>query len=156
MNEHAKRHRLRVRFAFCSPLAPSDAGTLVALDGDGAPCSGAPVAPPMRRGLVVPMALAPLPSLPRSGGRARAPRPCSCGCGLLSRGGAFCPGHDSRRLGWALRLWLGASVDGISPGERDAALAWIRSGAAVRMFPARFVAPAASGVLLLADVADVA
>ena len=34
--------------------------------------------------------------------KATEPRPCRCGCGGLTKGGQFRPGHDHRALGLAL------------------------------------------------------
>lgn len=73
--------------------------------------------------------LAPLPPMPGKG-KTRAPRKCACGCAGLTKGGTFIPGHDSRRLGWAIRIANGHATDGITPGERAAADAMIKANAA--------------------------
>ena len=68
--------------------------------------------------------LAALPPLPGKG-KAKAPRRCECGCAGLTKGGRFIPGHDSRLNGWAIRIAYGHSTEGITPGERTAAIAHI-------------------------------
>jgi hypothetical protein len=30
--------------------------------------------------------------------RKKLPRPCRCGCGEMTQGGEFCPGHDAKVL----------------------------------------------------------
>lgn len=71
--------------------------------------------------------IAPLPSLPSSARKAKAPKPCTCGCGGNTRGGRYIPGHDSRQRGWAIRIAGGHDTTGITPGERTAAEAYIKS-----------------------------
>lgn len=44
-----------------------------------------------------------LPRLPRAR-KAKPPKPCECGCGGMTMGGRFIPGHDSRLKGWAIRI----------------------------------------------------
>ena len=44
-----------------------------------------------------------LPKMPRMR-KAAAPKACSCGCGGLTRGGRFIPGHDAKLNAWALRV----------------------------------------------------
>ena len=71
--------------------------------------------------------LAPLPTMPASARKAKAPQKCACGCAELTRGGSFIPGHDSRMRGWAIRIIGGHDTTGITPGERAAAEAWIKA-----------------------------
>ena len=73
-------------------------------------------------------ALAPMPAMPHRGGRAVAPRVCTCGCGGMTRGGRYIPGHDARHRGWAIRIARGYDTTGITPGERRAAEAALRAG----------------------------
>ena len=47
-----------------------------------------------------------LPKLPRMR-KAKAPKRCACGCGDLTRGGRFIPGHDAKLNAWALRVERG-------------------------------------------------
>jgi hypothetical protein len=70
-----------------------------------------------------------LPPMPGKG-RTKSPQVCACGCDGRTKGGQFIPGHDSRRLGWALRIANGHPTDGITPGERAAAEAFIAANAA--------------------------
>jgi len=71
-------------------------------------------------------ALAALPAMPsKNRGRNAAPQNCGCGCGALTQGGRFIPGHDARLLGWAIRIDRGFATDGITPGELRAAKAFI-------------------------------
>ncbi len=57
----------------------------------------------------------------------RVPQSCRCGCGTMTKGGTFCPGHDARLKGQLLRQWRFAPT----PAGRDAAkfalqsLGWI-------------------------------
>ena len=58
-------------------------------------------------------ALAALPAMPsKNRGRNAAPQNCGCGCGALTQGGRFIPGHDARLLGWAIRIDRGFATDG--------------------------------------------
>jgi|SRR5947207_1313345 len=68
--------------------------------------------------------LSSMPSMPKASKAAQA---CECGCGGETRGGRFIPGHDARRLGWAIRIHRGFSIEGITPGELKAAKAFIAS-----------------------------
>lgn len=74
--------------------------------------------------------IAPLPPMPKRGGRAAAPRKCECGCTGMTRGGRYIPGHDSRQRGWAIRITAGADTTGITPGERASAERWAKAHAA--------------------------
>lgn len=61
-----------------------------------------------------------LPKLPRA---SKPGQDCACGCGLVTRGGRFVPGHDARLAGLikrikagvltevALRAWAGDRAD---------------------------------------------
>lgn len=50
----------------------------------------------------------------------------------------FNPGHDSRRLGWAIRMFHGLPTDGITPGETKAAQALIDAKDRDRKYPGKF------------------
>lgn len=47
-----------------------------------------------------------LPAMPRlkRTRKPKAPKVCACGCGNMTKGGRFVPGHDARLHGWALRV----------------------------------------------------
>lgn len=73
-----------------------------------------------------------LPALPKLPKAARKPKPlhaCSCGCGGTTFG-RFCPGHDSRLHGWALRVEKGVvKLEAIPDGERQAVDAFLKAKA---------------------------
>lgn len=52
-------------------------------------------------------ALPPLPKLPKGPRKSKPSKPCECGCGGMTQGGRFLPGHDARLHGWALRVERG-------------------------------------------------
>lgn len=63
--------------------------------------------------------LSDLPPLPRAK-KAKPPKPCACGCGKMTRGGEYLPGHDGRPKGWALRVERGIiKLADIPDGERQ-------------------------------------
>lgn len=72
--------------------------------------------------------IAPMPPMPKRGGRTATPQTCRCGCAGTTRGGAYIPGHDSRHKGWAQRIANGYDTTGITPGERKAAEEYIARG----------------------------
>lgn len=63
-----------------------------------------------------------MPALPPMPGRKGAPRPCACGCGAVTRGGTWWPGHDGRATGWAARIAKGLiTIDDVPANERAGA-----------------------------------
>lgn len=62
-----------------------------------------------------------LPKLKRAR-KAKAPKECACGCGELTKGGRFVPGHDARLYAWMLRVERGViKIEDIQhPGVRAA------------------------------------
>lgn len=48
-----------------------------------------------------------LPRLPRAPRKSKTGRPCECGCAVMTRGGRFYPGHDSKLYAWARRVERG-------------------------------------------------
>lgn len=64
--------------------------------------------------------LAPLPKLPKAPRKPKPLHACSCGCGGTTTG-RFCPGHDGRLKGWAIRVERGViALADIPDGERQA------------------------------------
>lgn len=48
-------------------------------------------------------------------------KPCECGCGAMTKGGRFLPGHDSRLHSWARAVEAGrVAIKDIPDGERQA------------------------------------
>jgi hypothetical protein len=76
-----------------------------------------------------------LPSMPGMPRASKAGRTCECGCGGETKGGRFIPGHDARRLGWAIRIHRGFDVTGITAGELKAAKKFIADS------PDKFIGP---------------
>lgn len=56
-----------------------------------------------------------LPTLTKLPRKAKAPRPCECGCAVPTRGGRFLPGHDAILAAWALRVQRGAIAQAPEP-----------------------------------------
>lgn len=79
-----------------------------------------------------------MPGMPRKG---KTPRQCTCGCGLMTKGGRYVPGHDARHHGWAIRIAGGYDTTGITPSERVAAERAIRAG----QWPELSIPPATHG-----------
>lgn len=48
-----------------------------------------------------------LPPLPKAARKAKPAQVCACGCGGMTRGGRWVPGHDARITAWALRVQRG-------------------------------------------------
>lgn len=44
-----------------------------------------------------------LPALPKVK-KTKVGKPCGCGCGNVTKGGRFVPGHDARLHGWVIRV----------------------------------------------------
>lgn len=73
-------------------------------------------------------ALPPLPKMPKAK-KARPPKECGCGCGNMTKGGNFIPGHDARLHGWALRVERGVvKLADIPDGERQAVAKLMAAG----------------------------
>ena len=51
--------------------------------------------------------LPPLPKIPKSSRKSKPPKPCECGCGGMTKGGRFIPGHDAYLHALALRVERG-------------------------------------------------
>lgn len=69
-----------------------------------------------------------LPKLPKAARKPKAKRSCLCGCGQQTAS-RFCPGHDSRLKGWALRVERGVvRVAEIPDGEREAVVRFLSIG----------------------------
>ena len=70
-----------------------------------------------------------LPKMPKKS-KSKPPQKCNCGCGHMTRGGKFLPGHDARLHGWALRVERGiVQLKDIPDGERQAVEAHMKAGA---------------------------
>ena len=68
---------------------------------DGDAPTGEPEAKPKATKSGVP----PLPKMPRAKrSKKKTPKECECGCGDMTAGGRFIPGHDSKLKAWALRV----------------------------------------------------
>lgn len=70
-----------------------------------------------------------LPSLPRMR-KAKPPKECECGCGDMTKGGRFLPGHDSYLKGLALRIERGVIKykDIEHEGQRKAVMRLMKAG----------------------------
>jgi hypothetical protein len=68
-----------------------------------------------------------LPPLPRAK-KAKPPKKCGCGCGSMTRGGDFVPGHDGRPKGWAIRVERGiVKLADVPDGERVVVAALLKT-----------------------------
>lgn len=73
-----------------------------------------------------------LPNLPRMR-KAKPPKECGCGCGEMTKGGNFLPGHDSYLHGLALRVERGVMKlkDIEHEGQRKAVQKLMKAGPVV-------------------------
>lgn len=83
-------------------------------------------------------ALPKLPSLPRMR-KPKPPKECGCGCGEMTKGGEFLPGHDSYLKGLALRIErkLMKYSDIEHEGQRKAVQKLMRAGGPASMTKAK-------------------
>ena len=69
-----------------------------------------------------------LPAMPSMPKKSKTPQHCTCGCGMMTKGGRYVPGHDARHHGWAIRIAKGYDTTGITDGEKAAAIRAIKAG----------------------------
>ena len=75
-----------------------------------------------------------LPALPRMR-KPKAGKECECGCGEMTKGGRFLPGHDSYLKGLALRIERKVIkyADIENEGQRKAVMRLMKAGGAASM-----------------------
>ena len=91
-----KQQRLQAKAVKAGQVAAHEGAAERASDVPNAKSAVAVVA-------AAPRVFAKLPSMPKSR-KPKAPKSCECGCGSMTRGGRFVPGHDARLHGWVLRV----------------------------------------------------
>lgn len=59
----------------------------------------------------------------------KGPRECACGCGTMTKGGVFAPGHDSQLHSAFLMVWNGkADLEGAPREIADLFVIWNATG----------------------------